>query len=146
LFITCYRDTDDGRYYVPVIVSTKHKQTLMPPRFKIDFLIDTGAARTLISWYDAHSKKIAIRALPPDNLTYVGFGGSVKGYLLPNSILTLKTNIGTYNIPEGNVNVSDYQTTDGITCPIVPSVLGMDMLSGFDLLLEPEYGKMYLRR
>jgi len=59
--------------------------------------------------------------------------------------LIFKSNIGRYDLILGNLSVSDYLTTDGNSLPIVPSVLGIDVLDRFDLLFEGGYGTVFLR-
>jgi hypothetical protein len=72
LYILAYQNVNDARYYVPVIVQTRHRSP-----FKLNFLIDTGASRTQISWSDATTVDIVIRALPPDDSPFTGMGGTV---------------------------------------------------------------------
>jgi hypothetical protein len=112
-----YRDNNDGRYYVPVIIySAYYKRNA-----RFNFLIDTGAT-----------------------FTYEGVGGGVMGYLLQGCTLVFNSNIGRYDIPLGDLSVSDFLTIDGKPCPPLPSVLGIDVLDKFDLLFETN--RLYLRK
>ena len=69
-----YRDKNDARYYVPLIIYPAYCD--FPARF--NFLIDTGASRTQLSWKDADYFGIVIRSLPSDVNT-IGLGGTVRG-------------------------------------------------------------------
>jgi Aspartyl protease len=135
-----YKDKNDTRYYVPLIIYSAYYN--FSARF--NFLLDTGASRTQLSWNDADYFGVVIRQLPPDaNIT--GLGGTVRGYLLQQCTLIFKSNIGRYDLSLANLSVSDYETIDGRTCPVLPSVLGIDILDKFDLMFE-EYGRVFLRQ
>jgi hypothetical protein len=141
LYIVEYRDFNDNRYYVPITVYTSHLLKYL----SIDFLIDTGAARTQISWNDAHINGIAIRLLPKDNAVFSGIGvGSIQGYNLPDSKLYFDTNFGVKSLPAGNLSVMDFRTTDDKNCPPSRSMLGTDILRHFDILFEET--EVFLRK
>jgi hypothetical protein len=135
-----YKDKNDTRYYVPVILYSAYNN--VDARF--NFLVDTGATITQLNWNDATNFGVAIKGLPQDT-NFTGLGGTVKGYLLRQCTLTFKSNIGRYDLYLDNLSVSDYETTDGRPCPIVPSVLGIDVLDKFDLIFET-YDKVFLRQ
>jgi hypothetical protein len=139
LHILAYQNVNDARYYVPVIVQSRHWSP-----FKLNFLIDTGASRTQISWSDATTVDIVIRALPPDDSPFTGMGGTVPTYILKDSNLVYTSNMGRYDISMSHLSVSDHETTDGRPCPILPSVLGIDILSRFDILIEGAYAFLRL--
>ena len=63
----------------------------------------------------------------------------MRGYILKESVLAFRSNTGRHDISMSNLSVSDYETTDGIACPILPSVLGIDILRGFDILFRGIY-------
>lgn len=133
MYITGYRDINDSRYYVFLIVHTFHLEKY----FYINFLIDTGAVRTQISWNDADFNGIIIRALPKDNAVFTGIAaGRIQGYNLPLSTLYFYTNFGFQNMPAGNLSVGDFKTLEGIDCPPTRSMLGIDILKRFDILFE----------
>jgi hypothetical protein len=136
-----YKDKNDTRYYVPLALYSAHFG--FSARF--NFLIDTGAARTQLSWIDASYFGVLIRTLPLDTNNFIGLGGIVRGYLLQKCTLVFKSNTGRYNLFLDNISVSDYETIDGMSCPAVPSVLGIDVLDKFDLLFE-SYGRVFLRQ
>jgi predicted aspartyl protease len=134
LYILGYRNENDRRYYVTVKV-----QPLGFIPFRRDFLVDTGASRTQISWNDASSAGIMIRKLPQDKAPFDGIGGTVNGYILEQNILIFKGNLGAYQMSINYLSVSDFLTTDGRPCPAMPSMLGIDLLSRFDILFEGNY-------
>jgi hypothetical protein len=134
-----YRDKNDGRYYVPVTVYSAYYNRYA----RFNFLIDTGATRTQLSWIDADYFGLLIRTLPKDML-FVGVGGGVMGYLLQECTLIFNSNIGRHDIPVGDLSVSDFQTIDGKRCPALPSMLWIDVLDKFDLLFETN--RVFLRK
>jgi hypothetical protein len=77
--------------------------------------------------------------LPPDNSIYTGTTGSVKAYLLKETTLTFRSNIGRYDILLNDLSISDFETTDGKPCPIISSMLGIDILYKFDILFEDTF-------
>jgi hypothetical protein len=143
LLITCYKNNNDRRYYVPVIVSTAHRPLLS--RFRMNFLVDTGSPMTHVSWNDAASNNIDTLSLPRDNRIFDSVAGQIRGYLLPQSTLIFKSNAGAYSMPVGELSISDYQTTNRNLYPIIPSVIGIDIISQFDLLFEDGNERMYMR-
>jgi hypothetical protein len=140
LLITCYKNNNDGRYYVPVIVSTAHRPLLS--RFRMNFLVDTGSPMTHMSSNDATSNNVDISSLPRDNRIFNGVVGQIRGYLLPQSTLIFKSNTGIYSMPVGELSIYDYKNINNDS---VPSVIGIDIISQFDLLFEEEKERMYLR-
>jgi hypothetical protein len=136
LYLVGYRDVTDRRYYISAYIQSPKLQR----PFKINFLIDTGASRTQVSWNDADKYGgIIIRALPPDTSIYTGTTGSVKAYLLKQTTLTFRSNTGRYDIWINDLSISDYETTDGKVCPITSSMLGIDILYKFDILFEDTF-------
>lgn len=139
MFIRGYQNVNDTRYYVPVIVKSEAL-----PRFRLDFLVDTGATRTQISWKDAILVGINIRSLPKDESPYTSMAGTVAAYVLERCTLIFSSNLGKFDNPIAKLSVSDFVTTDGKPCPILPSVLGIDILSTFDILFEGVYAFLRL--
>jgi hypothetical protein len=142
LYIIGYRNDRDNRYYVPTYIQSR----VLKSGFWINFLLDTGASRTQLSWNDAvNYGRINITILPRDRLTYAGLGGAVTAYILQQTTLTFRSNIGKYDIPIGDLSVSDSVTTDGRKCPITSNMLGMDILYKMDLLFENTYAMLRTR-
>lgn len=141
MFIKCFRNVNDNKYYVPITVYSYYLERYL----KINFLVDTGATLTQISWPDAIIHGIVIRNLPSTNNYIVeGIGGSVRTYPLPNNLLMFRASNGRFDIPIDNLKVMDFQTIDGKDCPYAPSLLGIDVLHMFDFL--PEKKSALLRR
>ena len=133
MYILGYRDVNDRRYYVTTYIQSPR----LSFAFGINFLIDTGAARTQLSWNDATEYgRIIIGRLPPDNFIYKGIGGTVKAYVLEGTTFTFRRDNGRHDINIGNLSVSDYETTDHRKCPRISSMLGIDILCMFDLLFD----------
>jgi hypothetical protein len=72
--ITCYNNSNDKRYYVPVIVSRAHRPLLI--RFRMNYLVDTGSPMTQVSWKVAISNNINTLALPWDNRIFNSVAGA----------------------------------------------------------------------
>jgi hypothetical protein len=64
-------------------------------------------------------------------------------YTLRQTTLILTTNVEDYKIPIGNLAISDSETIDegkgSISCPEVPSVLGIDLLCKFDFIFKDRF-------
>jgi hypothetical protein len=145
LYIVGYKDIIDNKYYVPLTLeSTLRIAPNQPLKINLNFLIDTGASATQLSWNDANFAGIIIRTLQQDNSVYSGIGGSsYQGYLLPGCKLFFKTNKGRLIMPLNTLSVMDFQTISGEFCPASSSILGIDILNRFDLLFEDDY--LFLR-
>jgi gag-polyprotein putative aspartyl protease len=125
------RDGNDSKYYTPLILTSETIHISAP----FSFLVDTGATITQLSWNDAQRFGIHIRKLPKDQI-FGGIGGRVQGYLLQRCTIYFLSDSGLFTYPLGDLSVSDKETIDGIPCPPVPSVLGIDILHRFDILFE----------
>jgi predicted metal-dependent peptidase len=141
LFCIANRDNSDGRYYYTTDISSPH----LPSNIPISFVIDTGASITLISWNDAMDNGIDIRSLPTDDATIIGIGGEVRKYYLNNSTIYFKTSEKTIQCNIPNLVVMNYETTKGIECPRNPSIIGMNVLSGCDVLIKDEIALIFLK-
>lgn len=111
----------------------------------MNFLVDTGSPMTHMSWNDATSNNIDISSLPRHNRLFNSVVGPIRGYLLPQCTLIFKSNTGVYSMPVGELCIYDYQNINNDSYFIVPSVIGIDIISQFDLLFEDEKEQMYLR-
>lgn len=139
MFILGTRNNNDGKYYTPLILKSEAIHISAP----FNFLVDTGAVTTQLSWNDAERFGINIRSLPKDEI-FGSLGGFVQAYLLQKCTLTFLSDSGSFDYPLGNLAVSDKKTIDGIYCPRVSSVLGIDILHKFDILFESNI--VFLRR
>jgi hypothetical protein len=141
VYITGYRDANDSKYYIPLWVYSGHYDLY----FQWNFLVDTGATITQLSWSDAFYYGIDIRRdLRKDTGTFAGVGGVVQGYLLSQSTLVFKTDTGRYDISVGNLSVSDSLTINGIQCPRISSMLGIDILERFDIQFHRDSDTVFL--
>jgi hypothetical protein len=140
LYIECYKNSNDNRYYVPAFVHSKQIDLVL----KINFLVDTGASVTLLSWNEV-PYEILNTNLREDRM-YTGMGGSFKAFLLPECSLFFYANTGIYNLVVGDLSLSNYLTVDGRLCPHVASVLGIDILNKFDISFSNDLERVFLKR
>jgi hypothetical protein len=138
LKIECYKSSNDNRYYVPTFVYSKQLELTL----KINFLVDTGASATLLSWNEV-PYEILNTNLREDKM-YTGMGGSFKAFLLPECSLFFHANTGIYNLVVGDLSLSNYLTVDGRLCPHVASVLGIDILNKFDISYSDDLERLFL--
>jgi hypothetical protein len=75
------QEHNDRRYYVPAFVYSKRIDLVL----KINFLVDTGASRTLLSWNEV--PYATLRTNLREDTIYTGIGGSFKAFLLPECSL-----------------------------------------------------------
>ena len=106
-------------------------------KFILNFLIDTGASFTTISWNDDQDNKMNIKNLKMDNIPFNGIGGGqVNRYVLSNSCLIFASDQGGYYHSIPNLYVGSSHTTNGIKCPEFPSLLSIDIINQFELSLK----------
>jgi hypothetical protein len=140
LKVECFKSYNDNRYYVPTFVYSKQLELLL----KINFLVDTGASATLLSWNDV--PYATLRTNLREDRIYTGMGGSVKAFLLPECSLFFYANTGIYNLVAGDLGLSNYLTADGRLCPPVTSVLGIDILNKFNFSFSESLETLFLTR
>ncbi|MDN5847218.1 MAG: retroviral-like aspartic protease family protein, partial [Candidatus Nitrosocosmicus sp.] len=102
-------------------------------RIVINFLIDTGAVSTMISWNNAKDiMHIDIKTLPKNRMKFLGIGGGeINSYILSTYQLLFASEGGWYNHHILNISVGDSHTTNGERCPEISSIIGMDIISQF---------------
>jgi hypothetical protein len=140
LQIECFQGFNDRRYYVPTFVISKQLELV----FKINFLVDTGASTTLLSWNEVPYATLQTN-LRQDRI-YTAMGGSFKAFVLPECSLFFYADMGIYDLDVGDLGLSNYLTVDGRLCPAVPSVLGIDILNKFDISFSNDLERLYLTR
>jgi len=136
-------DPDDSRYYVQITVHSPYCK-LSP---KLDFLIDTGANRTLVRWNSVSQCGIPIDTLPEDHgKVFLGVGGGrVIGRLLPQSTLTFESSNGRLDLKIGDLSVAEFQTGYAMDDPGSSSILGLDVLHKFDLQFTDDSSALNLK-
>jgi hypothetical protein len=140
LYIECYQDFNDKRYYVPAFVLSKQLESF----FKINFLVDTGSPTTLLSWNEV--PYATLRTNLREDRIYTGMGGSFKAFILPECSLFFYANTGIYDLVVGDLGLSNYLTVDGRLCPPVASVLGIDILNKFGISFSDDLERLFLTR
>jgi hypothetical protein len=139
LIIRATKDDNDGKYYLLAWVYSNNRKLCV-----INFLLDTGASSTMISWNDARDNKISTTGLLMHTRRTTGVGGGIiNNYILPSSVLFFAGWDGWIQQPI-QVYISDSKTIDGNNCTRLPSYIGMDILSRFDLYTKGIYA--YLTR
>ena len=139
MYIECFQG-NDKRYYVPAFVISKQQELV----FKINFLVDTGASTTLLSWNEVPYATLQTN-LREDRM-YTAMGGSFKAFIVPECSLFFYANTGIYNLEVGDLGLSNYLTIDGRLCPAVSSVLGIDVLNKFDISFSDDLERLFLTR
>lgn len=140
MYIECYQDFNDKRYYVPAFVLSKQLESV----FKINFLVDTGSPTTLLSWNEV--PYATLRTNLREDRIYTGMGGSFKAFILPECSLFFYANTGIYDLVVGDLGLSNYLTVDGRLCPPVASVLGIDILNKFGISFSDDLERLFLTR
>lgn len=140
MYIECYQDFNDKRYYVPAFVLSKQLESV----FKINFLVDTGSPTTLLSWNEV--PYTTLRTNLREDRIYTGMGGSFKAFILPECSLFFYANTGIYDLVVGDLGLSNYLTVDGRLCPPVASVLGIDILNKFGISFSDDLERLFLTR
>ncbi len=115
---------------------------------KVSFLIDTGASMTMLLDKDVKDIGLDVGRLKKAEKQVGGIGGSVETYLVEDARVIFESDEGFYEealllyIGIHNLTGADEETIRRIL--VIPSLLGREILSKFDLYSFPRRGKLYL--
>ena len=132
---------EHGAPWVPVKLRRQESDRVLD----VQFLIDTGAYRSMVGTAEIYALGVSIHELRKSVGTAVGFGGRTQFYHLQNVELTFDTDQG----PHTEV-LSKMLTTFGPSTgqhrkrPHVRSVLGRDILDRYALILDKRVGVVIL--
>jgi predicted aspartyl protease len=103
----------------------------------IIFLVDLGAAVTLISPPDAERLGIPYHLLTKIRRGVSGVGGRAKTYLMPNAQLIFKTETGNFKASINRLFVLRASSRElSASEKLIPSLLGRDFLNQIALLTD----------
>ena len=85
---------------------------------------------------DAIDNRIDITSLQKDNQVSIGIGGLVEQYILPDCKILFLSNGRKYEYKPQKLSVLDSKTLDDNECPQHSSILGMDILNRFELVIK----------
>ncbi len=134
MIIEGFKDKNDNRYYIPTKIQSSTTNLVC----SINFLIDTGASTTSISWNDAMENSILYKYLNehPRRGGGLGYGKIIK-YILPNISIFFPTTKGKYWYYDAqNILIMDHETTKKNQCLPHPSLLGIDIINQFELRIK----------
>jgi hypothetical protein len=130
-----------GAPWVPIKLRRKESEKVLDAQF----LIDTGAYRSMVGTAEIYALGVSIHELRKSVGTAVGFGGRTQFYFLQNVELTFESDRG----PHTEV-LAKMLTTFGPSTgqhrkrPHVRSVLGRDILDRYALILDKRAGIVVL--
>ncbi len=102
-------------------------------RSGVGFLIDTGAARTVIMEKDAEKLNIDYNLLSKSTIGLIGIGGTIETYEAKNASLHFVVKSGgEHTIHMERLRIARIYRTGPIT-PSVPSMIGRDILNKYRL-------------
>ena len=112
-------------------------------RGRVEFLVDTGAARSVLMPGDADKLDIDIGALPINPRAYVGAGGLVQSRAIDALFMFDEQGVGThiYLVPGLSV-VEPSEEFEGVD---VPSFLGRDILNRWEMLYNSSEDRLEFR-
>ena len=112
-------------------------------RGRVEFLVDTGAARSVLMPGDADKLGIDVGALPVNPRTYIGAGGFTQSRVVNALFMFDEPGVGThvYLVPGLSV-VEPSKEYEEIN---VPSFLGRDILNRWEMLYNSNEGRLEFR-
>lgn len=114
----------------------------------INFLVDTGASKTVIADKDAIFLKMDYEKLKKSPQRLTGMGGSVETYLLDDAVLIFKTDVDKleFKLPVLFLkhDLTSMKEEDRIKILRIPSLLGRDIINRFKLIYNRHKSKLEL--
>jgi len=117
-------------------------------RHKVRFLIDTGASMTILLDKDVKDIGLDVGKLKGADNQVGGIGGSVETYIIEDAKIVFKTNEGFYDQSLFlYIGIHDLTRADEYAkrrILVMPSLLGREILNGFNFYCSPQRGEIYL--
>ena len=132
---------EHGAPWVPVKLQRQGSDRVL----NVQFLVDTGAYRSMVGTAEIYALGVSIHELRKSVGTAVGFGGRTQFYFLQNVALTFETNEGPHTevLPKMLTTFGPY-TGQHRKRAHVRSVLGRDVLDRYALILDKRAGLVIL--
>ena len=110
---------------------------------EVTFLVDTGAASSVLMAGDVIDLGIDWNALPINPHTYIGAGGIARSRVVSAFMIFEQVGVGThvYWIPE----LSVFEPDEEFQRAQVPSLLGRDILNRWGMLYNPSEDRLEFR-
>lgn len=130
-----------GAPWVPVRLRQQHSDKVL----QVQFLLDTGAYRSMVGTAEIYALGVSIHELRKSVGTAVGFGGRTQFYHLQNVELTFDSDQGPHTeiLPKMLTTFGPY-TGQHRKRPHVRSVLGRDILDRYALIIDKRAGIVML--
>ena len=109
---------------------------------EVDFLVDTGASKTVILDMDAESLGVNYGKLTRYKYDMIGIGGSVETYSIKEAKLTFSTNEGKVLTERFEIFVLKHPKLNK-KIERLPSLLGRDVLNKYCLMMNKPSGTVY---
>ncbi|MHB1830068.1 MAG: retroviral-like aspartic protease family protein [Candidatus Micrarchaeaceae archaeon] len=113
-------------------------------RQNIEFLIDTGAARTVIMEKDAEKLAIDFNSLSKSTIGLIGIGGAIETYDAKNASLHFAIKPGEdYAIKMDSIRIARVPKR-AATTPSMPSMIGRDILNRYKLEYDKRHDSVFI--
>jgi hypothetical protein len=130
-----------GAPWLPVKLRRQESEKVLD----VQFLIDTGAYRSMVGTAEIYALGVSIHELRKSVGTAVGFGGRTQFYFLQNVELTFESDQGPYTeVLAKMLTTFGPSTGQHRKRPHVRSVLGRDILDRYALILDKRAGIVVL--
>ncbi len=134
-----------GAFIFPAIIALPDAGISGP----VDFLLDTGSARTIVGEDDLKRLGLDINTLPRSSTPISGWGGTTEACVISNSCIFMRDSEGNsenFETPDiiSGKNPRDRMAKKGsarIRMVSIPSVIGRDFLKLHGLVVHIDVGK-----